>query len=196
MRLLKQSTNRSAVVFMTDSADHVAGKTGLTLTITASKDGGSFGSITPTVTELANGWYKLALTTSHTDTLGDLALHITSTGADATDLVMQVVAALPGESVTLANAQRIQKNAALNNFALVMIDSADDVSPKTGLTVTATRSIDGGSFAACANSVAEVGNGVYKINLAATDLNGDVITFRFAATGANDTLLTIVTQAS
>jgi hypothetical protein len=77
---------------MADSSDHIAGKTGLTLTITASKAGAAFSSISPTVTELASGWYKLALTTSHTDTLGDLALHVTGTGADPTDLVMQVSA--------------------------------------------------------------------------------------------------------
>jgi len=100
--LLKQSTARSVVVFMTDSTDHVTGKTGLTLTITASKDGAAFASITPTVTELSNGWYKLALTTSHTDTLGDLALHITATGADPTDLVRQVLQFLPGEKWTAA----------------------------------------------------------------------------------------------
>ncbi len=91
MRKIFLATAYNLTVFMTDSADHISGKTGLTLTITASKDGAAFGSITPTVTELATGWYKLALTTSHSDTLGDLALHITSTGADPTDLVLQVV---------------------------------------------------------------------------------------------------------
>ena len=96
MALLKQSTNRSRAVFMVDSTDHVTGKTGLTLTITASKDAAAFASISPTVTELSSGWYKLALTTSHTDTLGDLAIHITGTGADPTDLVDQVVAFDPG----------------------------------------------------------------------------------------------------
>jgi hypothetical protein len=100
MALLKLSTARSRVVFMVDDTDHVTGKTGLTLTITASKDGAAFASITPTVTELANGWYKLALTTSHTDTLGDFALHITGTDADPTDLVDDVVADLPGGSVS------------------------------------------------------------------------------------------------
>lgn len=99
MRLLKQSTAYNLTVFMTDSTDHVTGKTGLTLTITASKDGAAFASITPTVTELATGWYKLALTTSHTDTVGDLALHITSTGADATDVVMQVRANVLGDTL-------------------------------------------------------------------------------------------------
>lgn len=106
---------------MTDSGDHVSGKTSLTLTITASKDGAAFASITPTVTERGNGWYNLALTTSHTDTLGDLALNITATGADPTDLVAQVIAFLATVAVNLdaavssrsdpATAQSISSNA-------------------------------------------------------------------------------------
>ena len=90
MRTCKQSTAYNLSVFMTSSTDHVTGKTGLTLTITASKDGGAFSSISPTVTELANGWYTLALTTTHTNTVGDLALHITGTGADPADLALVV----------------------------------------------------------------------------------------------------------
>lgn len=92
MRNLKQSATANVMVFMTDAADHVSGKASLTLTITASKDGAAFAAITPTVTERGNGWYSLALTTSHTDTLGDLALHITGTGADPTDLLCRIVA--------------------------------------------------------------------------------------------------------
>jgi hypothetical protein len=91
MRLLKQSTAANVLVFMTDSADHVSGKTGLTLTITASKDGGAFASVSPTVTERGNGWYSLALTTAHTDTAGDMGFHVTGTGADPTDFVCYVV---------------------------------------------------------------------------------------------------------
>ena len=91
MRNLTKSTATDRLVFMTDSTDHIAGKTGLTLTITASKAGAAFASITPTVTERGNGWYSLALTTSHTDTNGDLALHITGSGADPTDILFCVV---------------------------------------------------------------------------------------------------------
>lgn len=91
MRILKQSTAASVMVFMTDSTDHISGKASLTLTITASKNGAAFGSISPTVNDRGSGWYELQLTTSHTDTLGDLALHITSTGADPSDLVCYVV---------------------------------------------------------------------------------------------------------
>jgi hypothetical protein len=90
MRILKQSTTANVMVFLTSSSDHITGATGLTLTITASKDGGAFGSITPTVTERGSGWYSLALTSSHTDTRNDLALHLTATGADPADLVCRV----------------------------------------------------------------------------------------------------------
>ncbi len=67
--------------------------------------------------------------------------------------------------------------------------------PTAGLTVTATVSLDGGAFASATNSVSAVSNGWYKINLAAADLNGTVVALRFAASGAIDTDITIITQA-
>jgi hypothetical protein len=91
---------------------------------------------------------------------------------------------------------RLAKNVGLNNFTFLMVDSSDHVTAKTGLTVTAQRSIDGGALASCANAVVEVSNGLYKINLAASDLNGDVIVLRFTATGADARLFTIVTQTA
>lgn len=198
MRIFKQSTATNIMVFMTDSSDHITGKTGLTLSITASKDGAAFASITPTVTERGNGWYNLALTAAHTDTIGDLALHITATGADPSDLINRVMSEVSEVSAIKAKTDNLpsglQKNTALSNFMFLMTDSADHITPKTGLTITAQRSIDGAAFAACANSATEVGNGMYKINLAAADLNGDVITLRFTATGADARLITIVTE--
>lgn len=95
--LLKQSTTRNKVILMVGTADHITGLAGLTLTITASKNGAGFLAITPVVTDLGSGLYNLALTTTHTNTLGDFALHITGAAADPTDLVDQVVLALPGD---------------------------------------------------------------------------------------------------
>lgn len=77
------------MVFMTQT-DHITGLAGATLTITLSKDGGAFAAVTPTVTERGDGWYSLALTSAHTDTAGDLVLHITAAGGDSTDLVLWV----------------------------------------------------------------------------------------------------------
>jgi hypothetical protein len=97
MSLLKQSTARTVNVLMVQSDDHVTGATGLTLTITASKAGAAFASITPIVTERGNGWYAIALTAVHTDTLNDLALHITGAAADPLDVLYDVRLSLPGE---------------------------------------------------------------------------------------------------
>jgi hypothetical protein len=90
----------------------------------------------------------------------------------------------------------IQKNTALNNFEFFMADSADHVTGKTGLTVAVARSIDGGAFSAATNTPAtEVANGIYKINLDAADLNGDIITFKMTAAGADATFITVKTEA-
>lgn len=67
--------------------------------------------------------------------------------------------------------------------------------PLLGAVVTATRSIDGGAPAPCANPVSEVGGGLYKIDLAAADMNGRVIGLQFSAVGAQLQTVTIVTQA-
>jgi hypothetical protein len=96
--------------------------------------------------------------------------------------------------VTEVSVDGIKKNTALNNFMFLMVDSTDHVTGKTGLTVTAERSIDGAAFAACANAVTEVSAGIYKINLAATDLNGDVITLKFTGTAADARMVTIKTN--
>lgn len=90
--------------------------------------------------------------------------------------------------------QRITKNTALAAFTFFMVDSADHVSGKTGLTITATRSLDGAAFGACANSATEISNGWYKIDLAAGDLNGNTVALKFTATGADARNITIVTQ--
>ncbi len=100
------------MLLMIDSADHITGKTGLTVTVTLSKDGAAFGALGGSVAEISSGWYKVALNTTDTGTLGDLAFHATSAGADPTDIVDQVVTLLPGEAGTLTSAYDPAKTAA------------------------------------------------------------------------------------
>lgn len=90
--------------------------------------------------------------------------------------------------------QRVTKNTALAKFMFFMVSSTDHVTGKTGLTVTATRAIDGGAFGACANSATEIANGWYYLDLANTDLNGNVIAFNFTGTGADVRAITVITQ--
>jgi hypothetical protein len=85
----------------------------------------------------------------------------------------------------LGNVQGIKKNTAFADFTFPMYDGTDPTTLKTGLTVTATRSLAGAAFGSCANAVAEIGTtGVYVIDLAAADLNADAVGLRFTAAGA------------
>lgn len=90
--------------------------------------------------------------------------------------------------------QRITKNTALAAFPFFMVLSSDHVTGATGLTVTAQRSLDGAAFGNCANSVSEIGNGWYKIDLAAADLNGNTVALKFTAATADARNITIATQ--
>jgi len=88
----------------------------------------------------------------------------------------------------------IIKNQAFNNFEFLMVLSSDHVTGAPGLTVSATRSLDGGVFGATANAPTEVSSGVYKIDLAASDLNADSVTFLFTAATADGRFITVITQ--
>ncbi len=92
-----QTTAQSITVWFADSADGKTGKTGLVgaMTIGLAKYGDtSFTTITPTVTEIAGGHYKVDLTTTHMNVVGLTSIRITATGADPCDLpnIIDVVA--------------------------------------------------------------------------------------------------------
>lgn len=108
----------------------------------------------------------------------------------------QTVSAVTGPVTVGAingTASNIKKNQALAGFQFIMTDSTTHA-PKTGVTVTAVRSINGGAFAACANSATEISNGWYTIDLAASDLNGNTIALRFTGASSDDRDILIVTQ--
>lgn len=96
-------------------------------------------------------------------------------------------------SSLLTKAGGFKKNTAVAAFPFTMVTSAG--TPLAGVTVTATRSLDGAAFASCANAVTAISNGAYKIDLAAADLNADTVILRFTATGAKDRFFTIKTVA-
>src|SRR3990172_9382527 len=80
-------------------------------------------------------------------------------------------------------ASGIKKNATLIGFEFLMTDSTNH-NPVTGKTVTVTRSIDDGAFAAgTLSAVTEIAFGIYAVDFGAGDLNGRVITLRATAAG-------------
>lgn len=112
--LKQSSTAKPLLFFMTDSSDHITGKTGLSPTVTISKNGGSFGSPAGAVSEIANGWYKVAGNATDTNTLGPIALHATGTGADPDDRLFPVVVYDPDDAVRLGLTALPNANAGAN----------------------------------------------------------------------------------
>lgn len=120
-----------------------------------------------------------------TQTLDALATLIRGADGDTLKTISDQIDAIP---TTI----RVKKNAALAGFPIVMIDTSGD--PATSKTVTGTVSLDGGAFAPLTNSISEVSGGLYAVNLAAGDTNGNTIVMRFSATGCRTRFVEIVTQ--
>ena len=93
--LIQQSTTFKRPFLMVLSSDHITGATGKTCVALLSKNGATQVTAIGTVTEIGVGQYNIALTVTDTNTLGPLAIQITATSCDATDLVSDLVVAFP-----------------------------------------------------------------------------------------------------
>lgn len=91
-------------------------------------------------------------------------------------------------------AKGIAKGQAWSNHTFAMVDSTDNVTPKTGLTITTYVSKDAAAFGAIAGTVAEISNGIYQLDATAADMNADTLIFRFTATGASDSFVVVQTS--
>ena len=88
----------------------------------------------------------------------------------------------------------LKKNAQ-RTIVFVMIDSADTTAVKTGLSVAAQISKDGGAFADASNAVAEIGSGFYTLTLTAAETNADAVAVKLTASGAVQQNLALYTDA-
>jgi len=144
--VIKNATAGTPIVFlMIDSTDHITGKTGLTPTVTISKNGGAFAAPAGAVTELANGWYRVAGNATDTNTNGMLALHAAATGADPTDMYAAVVVAYdPNDTIRLGLTALPNANAAAANGLLTSGNGANQLTTASGnvtLTPTSVQAI-------------------------------------------------------
>lgn len=83
------------------SSDGRTPATGKTPTVTLSKNGGAFASPAGAVTEIANGWYKVAGNATDCGTLGPLILNATAAASDTASTEYQVVAFDPDNAANL-----------------------------------------------------------------------------------------------
>jgi hypothetical protein len=144
-----------------------------------------------------------------TDTTTDIPATITTLQSDTDDIQTRLPAALVGGAMDsdVSNMQTaainqvaratsgFQKNTANSDITFLMVDDTDHVTAKTGLSLTGTRSIDGGSFGAITGTTAEISSGIYQFDASAADMNGDKIIFRFTGTAADDVFIPIKTVA-
>ena len=95
-KFVQQSTaNDPLFFFLTSSSDHITGVTGLGSgpSVTLSKNGAAFAAPAGAISEIGSGWYQVAGNATDTNTLGELLLHATGTGADPCDLVTAYIIA-------------------------------------------------------------------------------------------------------
>jgi len=182
-----------------------AGATGTAgLAITGGATSGAGITVTTTagdaIQAIATAGNGLTLTANGTSKHGAVITGGTAGTSDGLKLVagtggVDMRAAITGNitGTTSTSAASYQKNVAANDIPIVMVDSTDHVTRKTGLTVTCTRSIDGAAFGAATGTVSEVASGVYVLDASQADMNGNNITFRFTGTAADPVELHIKT---
>lgn len=106
--LLTQSTSIVIPIYMVADSDQTAPTvplvtpmTGVTVTANISKNGGAFAATSNAVTEIGNGWYKVTLTTTETNTAGPLIVRATGTNCNTWTDYHEVTAGVPASGVTL-----------------------------------------------------------------------------------------------
>ena len=96
MRVIKQGSTPTILFLLVSSTNHVSGlATGATPVVYIGKGASGTGALstnTATAVDTANlpGWYRLALTATETNSIGDLVVHASATGADDTDRLFYV----------------------------------------------------------------------------------------------------------
>lgn len=178
-----------------------------------SKDGGAFANLTTLPSAKPASGRAIMIDLSATEMTADnvVVQCVDAAGAEWCDLFvnLQTTArqiddlaypATTGRSLLVdasggvAITTNLKKNQALAKYEFLMTDSTTH-NPATGKTVTVTRSIDGAAFAATTTGTAtELSNGIYYIDLSASDLNGNVVTLRATATGCDDLFMTLILE--
>lgn len=107
---------------LVDAGDDETSETGLTPTVQLSKNGGAFANASGAITEISNGWYKVTLSTSETNTDGPLVIRAFGTGTDEWREKLQVYT----NSLTDTEVNRIADIILRRNLANVFASANGD----------------------------------------------------------------------
>lgn len=87
-----QSSTQGFYVFADDADAYGEGLAGLSITVSLSKSGGTFNTVSPAITDRGGGVYWIAPLAAHRDTLGEIAWRFTAAGAVIAPRFERVVA--------------------------------------------------------------------------------------------------------
>lgn len=212
----KRATAYKFYVGLTDQANTKLLKANPTLAagdVKVSKDGGAFANLTTLPSANPASGAAIMVDLSGTEMTADnvVVQFIDAAGAEWCDQLINIQTtarqlddlaypATTGRSLLVDTAgavpitTNLKKNQALANFHFLMTDSTTH-NPATGKTVTVTRAIDGGAFGAgTLSAVTEMSNGLYRVDFAAADLNGNVVTLRATASGCDDLFISLTME--
>lgn len=204
-KIFKRGSNLVVCFSVTDSAG--AGLTGLTVKFSiydqtstnywdnASGDFDSVGEVLNTGSEIGDGLYEYVMTSGYALGGTEFRVHIEATESvtgdtyDAAEYCSVIL-----DKIDNKLPHSIKKNTAISSFKFVMISDTTK-EPTAGYTVTSERKLDAdASWTAMAGSKVDNGYGVYSINIQAADTNGDTGVWRFTSSGAEDTIITFITE--
>lgn len=132
--MLTLNTTSSINVFMRSSSDHASAAIGASLNLSISKAGSAFASVSRTINELGSGVYAITLTTSDTDTLGELMILATATGCDNSIIVATVS---PGYSTSS------EVTTVLNAVSSMSVSTSAVNAPAVGFTLNSGTVVSG-----------------------------------------------------
>lgn len=174
--MIQQSTTYTFTFLMVLTSDHISPATTKTVTVNLSKAGATFAAAAGTVTEIANGWYKCALTAADTGTLGDLSINCTATACDPTDTREQIV--LFGPLTAVPTVIQIRTEMDTNSTKLANLDA----------TISSRSTFAGGAVASVTGAVGSVTGSVGSVTGAVGSVTGAVgsVTAGVTVTTNND----------
>lgn len=144
------------------------------------------------------GWYELGVPNAAFASGNSVGIQIKANGGTSVGMANCNVEIQENASCIVQ--YTIHKNTAYANFQFPMTLTSDHISPYTGAgnTVSGVVVLDGTEGALTnSGSITKVSgvNGIYLINLAAADLNGNSVALIFSASTCDDTKIFFTTQA-
>lgn len=151
MILLKSTASQVVMLKLFLSSDHVTAGTGKTLAIVISKNGGTFANPNAGVTngvEVSNGWYKVTLDATDTNTDGDLVVRGAAAACDDAERILRVTGVNLAASGSVQLTESYAALAAAPTLAQLLFEIRALLAEKSiSGTVLTAKKIDGATTA-------------------------------------------------